>query len=89
VAAEHFAGMPGVVGYDMINEPYGEAQILTDLYEEIAKNIRSQDPDGILFLSPSLYLWLVSPFATLPLISMTNRSNSINANNCNHPRSSS
>jgi hypothetical protein len=61
VAAEHFAGMPGVVGYDMINEPYGEAQILTDLYEEIAKNIRSQDPDGILFLSPSLYLWLVRP----------------------------
>lgn len=49
----------------MINEPFGEGQILTELYEEIAKNIRSKDPDRMLFLSPSLYLWLVCPILVL------------------------
>ncbi len=59
LGAEYFSGRPGLIGYDMLNEPFGGAGILTRLYEDTAKRIRKWDKDSILFVSPSVLLWMV------------------------------
>ncbi|MBI3544808.1 MAG: cellulase family glycosylhydrolase [Deltaproteobacteria bacterium] len=53
--AHRFREIPGVVGYDLINEPWGdEKKELSPLYEDVARAIRSEDPTAILFLEPVL-----------------------------------
>ncbi|MCP4872848.1 MAG: glycoside hydrolase family 5 protein [Proteobacteria bacterium] len=49
--AEHFSDHPGVVGYDLMNEPWGwEESELGPLYEEIATVVRAQHPGAVLFI---------------------------------------
>lgn len=57
---EHFANAPGIIGYDMLNEPGVDGPQLSALYEDVAKRIRKNHPDAILFVSASLFTFQAS-----------------------------
>jgi endoglycosylceramidase len=51
ILAERFGAIEGVIGYDLINEPWGlESSELSPLYEDAAEAIRAVHPDSILFI---------------------------------------
>lgn len=51
--AQRMSEVPGVIGYDLLNEPLGEENTeLMRLYEDEENTIRSADPQAILFVSP-------------------------------------
>jgi endoglycosylceramidase len=51
--AAHLAGEPGVVGYDIVNEPWGdEVTQIGPLYEDAAVAIREASASAILFVEP-------------------------------------
>ncbi|NUR90284.1 MAG: cellulase family glycosylhydrolase [Nonomuraea sp.] len=58
--AQRFAAEPAVIGYDLMNEPWGgsvqsaqfETGPLATLYRKTITEIRSVDPDGYIFLEP-------------------------------------
>nr|QOL01077.1 putative extracellular protein CSOL_010 [Pseudococcomyxa simplex] len=54
--AKTFAKNPAVIGYDILNEPYGdEVNEIGPLYEDAAKRIRKYDQNAILFIEPQIY----------------------------------
>lgn len=55
LSAETFADNPAVIGYDILNEPYGdEVTEIGPLYEDTAKRIRKYDKKAILFIEPQV-----------------------------------
>lgn len=58
--AQRFTGNPAVIGYDLMNEPYGgtlqgprfESGPLTALYQRLTTTIRQVDPDSWICLEP-------------------------------------
>jgi endoglycosylceramidase len=50
---ERFGGQPGLIGFDMLNEPWGdEGTELGPLYTEAARALRAGAPQALLFVSP-------------------------------------
>ena len=55
--AETFADNPAVIGYDLLNEPFGdEVTQIGPLYEDVAARIRIHDTKAILFIEPQVRL---------------------------------
>lgn len=51
--ATRFKDIPGVIGYELLNEPLGnEEKQISPLFEDTAKVIRAVDPNAILFIEP-------------------------------------
>jgi endoglycosylceramidase len=51
---------PNVIGYEVINEPWGQTWELHDLFEDVGAALRAQDPDRVLFI-PAHALGLNAP----------------------------
>ena len=68
--AEKFADNPGIVGYDMLNEPFGDDALqLSPLFEDVAARIRKHDTKAILFVEPQACARIcrVLPFANISM----------------------
>lgn len=50
--AELMAAHDNVIGYELINEPWGTDEELFSLFEQVGERIRAQDPAAILFVPP-------------------------------------
>lgn len=60
--AAKFADHPGVIGYDIINEPWGDENLeMVPLYEDTAKVIFNHDPDANIFVEPTLLVGMGTP----------------------------
>jgi endoglycosylceramidase len=54
--AAALAGEPTLIGYDLLNEPYGdEPTQIGPLYADVAPVVRAADPGAILFISPQAF----------------------------------
>lgn len=64
--AERMAKHPNVIGYDVINEPWGTDAELDRLYNDVGNAIRSRDPNRILFVPPNALLSSGIPNNNIP-----------------------
>jgi endoglycosylceramidase len=52
VVADHMSDHPNVIGYELINEPWGNDDELASFYNEVGTAIRKRHPSAILFVPP-------------------------------------
>lgn len=69
--ATRFAGYRNVIGYDLLNEPMGDAILLKKLYVDGIARVRRHDPQAIAFIEPEMLTGsgLESTKLTNPMIS--------------------
>jgi endoglycosylceramidase len=71
--ARYFKNNDNIVGYDILNEPWGsEKDQIMPLYEDAARVIRSEDADAILFVEPYVLSALGMVESKLPKPSFKN-----------------
>jgi endoglycosylceramidase len=59
--ADRLAKYPNVIGYDLMNEPWGTHTQLSAMYAKVGGAIRSRHPGSILFFSPHAMVSLSFP----------------------------
>jgi endoglycosylceramidase len=52
VVADRMSGYPNVIGYELINEPWGNDDELAQLYNDVGNAIRERHPSAILYVPP-------------------------------------
>jgi endoglycosylceramidase len=52
--ATRFAGYRNVIGYDLLNEPQGDATLLRQFYIDGIARVRRHDPQAIAFIEPEM-----------------------------------
>ncbi len=50
--AARLSSHANVIGYEVLNEPWGQTYELHDLFEDVGSAIRAQDPERMLFIPP-------------------------------------
>jgi endoglycosylceramidase len=53
LVADRMASHPNVIGYDVINEPWGTDEQLTALFNDVGAAIRERHPSSVLFIPPA------------------------------------
>lgn len=62
-----FSQIRGVIGYDLLNEPWGwETSEIGPLYDDLARVIRREDPEAILFIEPHIAVGIGVAQTALP-----------------------
>ena len=56
--AQRFVHAPNVIGYDLLNEPFGSAQNIIKMYQDGAAVVRAAHPDAIVFVEPEMWTGL-------------------------------
>jgi endoglycosylceramidase len=56
VVADHMSDHPNVIGYELINEPWGTDDELASFYNDVGNAIRERHPSAILFVPPHALL---------------------------------
>jgi endoglycosylceramidase len=65
--AQRMAKEDGVLGYDMLNEPWAnEVKELSPFYEDVAASLRKAHPGAVLFVSPQVLTSAGTPPTALP-----------------------
>lgn len=71
--AKRFADHPAVIGYDLMNEPFGdELSQIAPLYEDVGTAIRKVNPGSILFIEPNILTSIGTSHSQLPALSFDN-----------------
>jgi hypothetical protein len=70
--ADRMSRHANVVGYELMNEPWGTDIELHALYEEVGAAIRERDPQRILFVPPHALVSSCMPDNNIPRVSFDN-----------------
>jgi endoglycosylceramidase len=70
--ADRMAKHPNVVGYELINEPWGTDTELASLYNAVGSAIRSRHPNSILFVPPHALVSSGMPDNNIPKPNFSN-----------------
>jgi endoglycosylceramidase len=70
--ANRMSQYSNVIGYELINEPWGNDTELFNFYQAVAGAIRERDPDRILFVPPHALVSSGTPDNNIPRVSFSN-----------------
>lgn len=70
--ADRMSQHRNVIGYELINEPWGTDSELKNLFESVGAAIRERDPERILFVPPHALVSSGAPANNIPKLSFSN-----------------